>query len=139
MVSINWHPSPQEMRRWALLLLFALGGMGTLFYFVNWGIFAHGQGFARLLWGFGAVAFVTGITGSKAGLPAYWAWMGFVFLISSIIGYAALTAVYFFVVTPLALLARLLGRDRLQLRARRATSYWQSLEGLRPRDPERPF
>ncbi len=139
MVRINWHPSPREMRQWAALLLGALGLVGALFYFVDWGIFAGGQGFAKLLWGFGAFAFLTGLTGTKLGLPAYWVWMGFVFVISSIIGYTALAAVFFFVVTPLAGLARLIGRDRLQLRRPKVASCWHSLEGMRPHDPERPF
>jgi hypothetical protein len=139
MICINWHPSPKEMRQWSLVLLAALGAVGSLFYFVDWGIFSGGQALAKFLWGFGAFAFLTGITGTKVGLPAYWAWMGFVFVISSIIGYTALTAVFFFVVTPMAILARMLGRDPLQLRARTATSFWRSLEPRRPHDPERPF
>ena len=139
MIRINWHPSPKEMRQWALVLLGALGAVGGLFYFVDWGIFAGGRGFATFLWGFGAVAFLTGITGCKAGLPAYWAWMGFVYVIGSIIGYVALSAVFFLVVTPMAMLGRLLGRDPLQLRGRAAPSYWHPLKSGRPHNPERPF
>lgn len=139
MIRINWHPSPKEMRQWALVLSVALGAVGALFYFVDWGIFAGGRGLAKFLWAFGAFAFLTGMTGTKVGLPAYWAWMGFVFVISSIIGYTALAAVFFLVVTPLAGLARLLGRDRLQLRGPEAASYWHSLKAVGQHDPERPF
>lgn len=116
----------------------ALGLVGSLFYFVDWGIFSGGQGFARFLWSFGALAFVTGITGTKLGMPTYWAWMGFVYVISSILTYGALTLVYFGVVTPLSFLARLLGRDRLQLEKRDAETYWHDLPG-KPHDPERQF
>ncbi|MFM6131785.1 MAG: hypothetical protein ACKPBV_24225 [Sphaerospermopsis kisseleviana] len=136
---INWHPSSREMRHWALIMAPALGFVGSLFYFVDWGIFAGGQGFAKFLWSFGALAFVTGITGTKLGMPAYWAWMGFVYVVSSIITYTALTLVYLGVVTPLALLARLLGRDRLQLRAQGKTTYWHDFEGRKSHDPERQF
>jgi hypothetical protein len=139
MTTINWHPSPREMRQWALIMAPALGLVGSLFYFVDWGIFSGGQSFAKFLWSFGAVAFVTGITGTKLGLPAYWVWMGFVYVISSIITYAALTLVYFGVVTPLALLARLLGRDRLQLRTRGQATYWHALDPAKPHHPERQF
>jgi hypothetical protein len=139
MIRINWHPSAKEMRQWALVLVGALGAVGSLFYFIDWGIFAGGQGLAKFLWGFGAFAFLTGMTGTKVGLPAYWAWMGFVFVISSLIGYTALAAVFFFVVTPLAGLARLLGRDRLQLRGPKASSYWHSLKTASQHNPERPF
>jgi len=138
MTTINWNPSPKEMRHWAMILPIALGVVGSLFYFVNWGIFANGQGFAKFLWAFGAFSLLTGITGTKLGLPAYWAWMGFVYLVSSLIGYVALSLVYFLVVTPMALLARMLGRDRLQLRNADAQTFWQKLP-TQPHQPERQF
>ncbi len=136
---INWSPSPREMRQWALIMAPALGSVGSLFYFVDWGIFSGGQDFAKFVWGFGALAFVTGITGTKLGLPAYWAWMGFIYIISSVITYSALTLVYFGVVTPLALFARLLGRDRLQLRSRGQSTYWYTLDPARAHNAERQF
>jgi hypothetical protein len=139
MMTINWSPAPREMRQWALIMAPALGLVGALFYFVDWGIFAGGQGFAKFLWSFGAIAFLTGITGTKLGLPAYRTWMGFVYVISSAITYAALTLVYFGVVTPLALLARLLGRERLELRVRKRATYWRALDPTRTHRPERQF
>ncbi|MFM8886539.1 MAG: SxtJ family membrane protein [Chthoniobacterales bacterium] len=139
MTQINWHPSPREMRVWAAVMAAALGVVGSLFYFVDWGIFSGGQGFARFLWSFGAFAFLTGITGTKLGLPAYRLWMGFVWIVSWVITHAALTAVLFIVVTPLAIVARLIGRDRLQLRPKRMSSYWQTLDSAQRHNPERQF
>ena len=139
MTQINWHPSPREMRVWAALLALALGVVGSLFYFVDWGIFSGGRGFAFFLWGFGAVAFLTGITGTKIGLPAYWLWMGFVWTVSWLITHVALAAVFFLVVTPLAVIARLIGRDRLQIRRKTTGSYWQSLDSAQRHNPERQF
>jgi hypothetical protein len=139
MTQINWHPSPRKMRVWAAALAAALGVVGSLFYFVDWGIFSGGQVFARFLWSFGAFAFVTGITGTKLGLPAYWLWMGFVWVVSWLITHIALAAVFFLVVTPLALIARLIGRDRLQLRRKTTGSYWQSLDSSHRHNPERQF
>lgn len=138
MTRINWLPTPRELRQWALLTGAALGIAGALFYFVEWGIFRGGEGFAKFLWSFGAFALVTGLTGSKIGWPAYYAWMGFVYAITWIIGHFALALVYLLVVTPLALAARLIGRDRLQLRARNPPSYWQPISGV-PHHPERQF
>lgn len=139
MTTINWHPSPREMRQWAGLLAVALGLVGSLFYFLEWGIFRGGEGLAKFLWAFGAVAFLTGVTGSKAGLPAYWAWMGFVYAVSWAIGHVALASVYFLVVTPLAVVARLIGRDRLQIRSAARTSYWHGLDVAPSHHPERQF
>lgn len=136
---INWHPSPRDMRQWALIMAPALGFVGSLFYFVEWGVFSGGQGFAKFLWGFGAFAFATGITGTKLGLPAYWAWMGFVYIVSLAITYTALTFVFFGVVTPLGILARLVGRDRLHLRPSAASTYWHTLDGSKLHNPEKQF
>ncbi len=138
-MTINWSPSPREMRQWALVMVPALGVVGALFYFVDWGLFAGGRGFATFLWSFGALAFATGITGTKLGLPAYWSWMGFVFVVSWLITHVSLALVYFLVVTPLGLLARLIGRDKLELRARNKDTYWHSLRDLPARNPERQF
>lgn len=139
MITINWYPSRWEMRQWAGLLALTLGLVGSLFYFLEWGIFRGGEGMAKFLWGYGVVAFLTGVTGSKAGLPAYWAWMGLVYAVSWAIGHLALASVYFLVVTPLALLARLIGRDRLQIRSAARASYWHPLDAVRPHHPERQF
>ena len=127
------------MRQWALIMAPALGLVGGLFWFVDWGLFAGGRGFAKFLWSFGSFAFLTGITGTKLGLPAYWAWMRFVFVVSWIITHVSLALVYFLVVTPLGLLARLIGRDKLDLRAGQRSTYWYSLTELPPRNPERQF
>jgi len=139
MTKINWHPSPRELRVWAAVVAAVLGVVGSLFYFFDWGIFSGGQGFARFLWSFGAFAFLTGITGTKLGLPAYWLWMGFVWTVSWVITHLSLAAVFFLMVTPLAVIARLIGRDRLQLRRKTTASYWQSLDSAHRHNPERQF
>ena len=138
MTTINWSPTPLELRQWALITGPALGMVGGLFYFVDWGMFRGGEGLAKFLWGFGAFALVTGMTGTKLGWPAYRAWMGFVYVMTWTIGHVALAFVYWLVVTPLGMVARLIGRDRLQLRTRGRDSYWHALPG-RPHDPERQF
>lgn len=127
------------MRKWAAVLAAALGVVGSLFYFVDWGIFSRGHEFARFLWSFGAFAFFTAITGTKLGLPAYWLWMGFVWTVSRVITHIALAAVFFLVVTPLAVAARLIGRDRLQIRRKTTGSYWQTLDPAQRHSPERQF
>lgn len=72
------------------------------------------QDFGRFLWVFGVLSFFTGLTGSLVAWPFYYAWMGFVFVVGTCIGIAALTLVYYGVVTPMGLLARAFGRDRLR-------------------------
>lgn len=119
---INWKPQPRELRIFGVTLLVALGLVGSLFYF------ALGKaGFAYFLWSFGGVSFLTAVTGTKIGMPCYLTWMSFVFVMSTIIGYSALVLIYFLVVTPLGILAKLTGRDKLNLRDQKkdVTSYWE--------------
>lgn len=118
---IKWKPTPRELRLFALVLPCAFGFVGALFYF------GFGKtGFATFLWSLGAITFLTAITGTRLGLPCYYLWMGFVFGVSQFLGYSVLALIYYLVVTPLGLLAKLLGRDRLQRRRQPgAHSYWQ--------------
>ena len=139
MITINWHPAPAELRRWGVTVAAALAVSGSLFQFVDWGMFRAGHGLAPWLWGFGLIALVTAGTGTRLGMPAYWLWMTFVFLVGTMIGTLALAVVFFLVVTPLALAARLAGRDRLGLRRPSpGATLWHSLRQV-PHDPARPF
>lgn len=139
MITIDWHPTPAHLRRWAVTVAAGLGISGSLFQFVDWGVFRSGHGLAPWLWGFGLFALLTAGTGTRLGLPAYWAWMGFVWTVGTVIGTAALAAVFFLVVTPLGIAARLAGRDRLALRRPApGASLWQPLPAT-AHDPARQF
>jgi len=138
-VTIDWHPDARHLRRWAVTTAIALAAVGSLFRFVDWGVFAAARPMAPYLWGFGAFALVTAGTGTRAGLPAYWAWMAFTWAVGTALGTVALGAVFAFVVTPMAVVARLAGRDRLELRPAPGTrSMWRPLPPGR-HDPERQF
>jgi hypothetical protein len=139
MITIHWHPNPSELRRWALLTAAALGVMGTVFFFEVFGLLPRARGMAFILWGFGAFALVTAGTGTRAGLPAYWLWMGFVFVVGTVIGTVALGVVYYLVLVPTAVVARLMGRDRLRLREPRGASMWTPIANGGRHDPERQF
>ena len=139
MITINWHPAPAALRRWAVTVAAALAVSGSLFQFVDWGMFRAGHGLAPWLWGFGLIALVTAGTGTRLGMPAYWLWMTFVFLVGTTIGTLALAVVFFLVVTPLGLAARLADRDRLGLRRPSpGATLWHPLRQV-PHDPARPF
>ena len=138
-VTIDWHPNARHLRRWAVTTAIVLAAVGSLFRFVDWGVFAAARPMAPYLWGFGAFALVTAGTGTRAGLPAYWAWMAFTWAVGTALGTVALGAVFAFVVTPMAVVARLAGRDRLELRPAPGTrSMWRPLPPDR-HDPERQF
>ena len=138
MITIDWHPSPAHLRRWAFAVAAGTALSGALFQFVDWGVFRAGHGLGAWLWTFGLFALVTAGTGSRIGLPAYWAWMGFAWTVGTLLGVAALAVVFFGVVTPLGVAARWAGRDRLTLRRPPPdATLWSPLAATH--DPRRPF
>ena len=138
MVHVNWSPTPHELRRWAFTLAPVLAAVGLLMRYALAGFFPAGHSMAPFMWGFAAVALATAGTGTRAGLPAYWAWMAFTWAVGTAAGTVALGAVFFLVITPLGLVARLAGRDRLRLRDPGSASGWVPLPAA-PHDPERQF
>jgi len=94
--------------------------VGALMFWV----FGH-PGFAKFLWAFGFLAFLTGLTGTRVAWPFYYSWMGFVYVVATVIGVLTLSVVYYGVVAPIGLVARFFGRDRLRLvRRPRGSSLW---------------
>ncbi|MBU6183241.1 MAG: hypothetical protein KGR46_10580 [Verrucomicrobia bacterium] len=134
MLRIDWNPPPAALRRWAVAVLAGTAIAGAILHF----LLNHTTA-ATVLWSFGALAFATGITGTRAARPFYMAWMGLAWLISQTLGTAALAIVFFFVATPIALATRLLGRDRLLLRRPAADSLWGKSPPVRTDRFDRPF
>ncbi|MBN1258066.1 MAG: hypothetical protein JXA52_10225, partial [Planctomycetes bacterium] len=66
----------------------------------------------------------------RVGLPVYWAWMGFSFVIGNITNFILLTVFYYLVITPIGLLMRLTGRDKLMLKKPQRDSYWCDVEQI---------
>jgi hypothetical protein len=125
-IAIDWNPDRRALRRWGLTMAIVMSVVGALFRFVDWGVFRAGHGLAPLLWGVGAAALLTAGTGSRLGRPLYVAWMGFAWLVGTVIG------------TPLALVGRLAGRDRLDVRRDARATRWHPLPQA-PHDPARQF
>jgi polyferredoxin len=138
MIVIDWNPDRRALRRWGIAMAVAMAVVGSLFRFVDWGVFRAGHGMAPFLWAFGALALVTAGTGSRVGRPVYLAWMGFAWLVGTLLGTLALALVFYGVVNPLALVARAMGRDRLDVRADRRATRWHPLPQA-AHDPERQF
>jgi len=75
----------------------------------------------------GALASLTLLLAPRLRRPAHAAWMSAVRPIGRLLTALLLGAIYLLVLTPLALLARLLGRDSLERRLERAApSYWRA-------------
>ncbi len=75
------------------------------------------------------------LTGTKIALPLYYLWMGIAFVMGNIMSRVIIVLIYYVVVTPLALLGRVIGRDRLQLKKPNTESYWHDIS--LPKEPEK--
>jgi hypothetical protein len=116
---VQWNPDRAELRRFAVSMAAGFLLLGLL---AAWR--RHHLGTATwVLWTLGALLAAGALT-PGAGRAFYLA----VYLPTSLVGYAVshvlLTAIFFGVVTPLALLLRLLGKDPLHLRPGATWSHW---------------
>ena len=90
------------------------------------------------LGGVGAALVVLGLAAPAVLRPVYRAWMTLAFALGWVMTRVLLTLVFALVVTPIALLARLVGRDRLGLKPPAgAASYWVVRDDPAPSSRER--
>ena len=122
LVQINWHPGRKELRNFGLGMIIGFGLIGAMF------LWKHHLTVAIACWVFGGVAGLLGLTQTKAALSVYWAWMGVALVTGNIMSRVVLTVFYYGMVTPMALIMRLIGRDKLQLRRRKKDTYWLDAE-----------
>ncbi|MHC4886765.1 MAG: SxtJ family membrane protein [Planctomycetota bacterium] len=119
LVAIDWNPDAKGLRSFGVSMLVGFGLIGLV---VWWKVSLAA---ATGCWIFGAVAGVLGLTGTKAAMPIYKVWMGIAFVMGSIMGRILLGLFYYGMITPMGLVMRLQGRDKLQLKPRpTGESYW---------------
>ena len=75
-------------------------------------------------WIFAAVACGLGLTGTRLALWLYIPWMGIAFVMGNVISRLLVALFYYLVITPMGLMMRVTGRDRLRLKKRDCKSYW---------------
>ncbi len=133
LVQIDWKPDAGGLRKFGFTMIvgFALIG-GAFFYF---GKITP----AYVCWGFGGVAGLLGLTGTKVALPIYWLWMGVAFVMGNIMSRIILGAIYFGMFMPMGLFMRLIGRDKLQLKGSSVDTYWSDVpsSGVEAEDKSR--
>jgi hypothetical protein len=121
LVNIAWRPSPKELRKFGVVVMVGLAIIGLVFQFwLRNASAAYGIYIAGLVLGLPA------LTGWPVALPGYWLWMGIAFVMGNIMGRLLLSVFYFGLFTPMGLLRRLVN-DKLQLRAKGASTYWHDL------------
>ena len=88
-------------------------------------LFLNGNTSYSLLFMFGVILILLGITIPKLLKPLYLIWMAFANLLGWIMTRVILTVLFFLILSPIALIARLFRNDFLNLKNNESiTSYW---------------
>jgi hypothetical protein len=120
----------QEVRKFGLMFsALCFGACAYLIYLQNdsWVWLACGSGFFL----------VTGLVGYVILRPIYMGWMKFALALGWVSTRVLLGIFFFFIVTPVGLMMRLMGKDLLDKKLNHsATTHWKKRE-LVPFDPKR--
>ncbi len=85
----------------------------------------HWQSVREVLAGIGTILFLGGLTMPERLITVYRIWMGFAFALGWVISRFILAMLFVFVLTPIGLLAKLFGKEFLDLKFRDGkSSYW---------------
>jgi len=131
---INWKPTTKDLRQFGVVIWIGFAILAAIAYWRH-----HPSVAAWTL-------IVPGIIGCLAifappmAKPFYWLWMGFGFVLGTIMSRIVLALIYFGLFTPIALFFRLIRRDPLKLRRNERTdSYWQEHPEIHKADYSRLF
>jgi hypothetical protein len=132
-IELNKNPSQKELAWFGLMFLAFFGLIGG---FVWWRFQA--QTVAYALWGVAAVLVAAYYAVPSLRKPMYLGWLYAAFPIGWVISHVVMGVIYFLVITPFALIFKLIGRDALERRIdKNAKSYW--VEHKTGGDPQRYF
>jgi hypothetical protein len=127
LLEINWKPGNRQLRQFAALWMLFFGLVGAYCMWVS-----GAQTAATILW----LLALTGAPGLLfPGLlrPVYVVWMALALPIGYTISHILLLLIYYAVLTPIALVLRLLRYDPLQRRRNpAASSYWITRDPVSP-------
>lgn len=118
MIRVNWKPEPKALRQFGAVLLIGFALVSAIVW---------RAGHPRVAAWLAGAAFFIGVLAMVAprwALPFYWAWMGFGFVVGSVVSRVLLAMNFYLVITPLAVVFRLAGRDALRRRRPKASTYW---------------
>ena len=126
---VKWRPDDAELRRFAISMLV---GFSLLGLFAAWRAKEMSTS-SLVLWGIGLLLAMAAFV-PRLGRLAY---LG-VYLPTSIIGYfvshVILVLMFFFVITPLGITLRLIGKDPLQQRRQKHKTGWTPVKGVKNED-----
>ena len=127
MTGINRHPSRRELRQFSGIWLPAFCGLvgGLILYHTGW------LAAAIAIWAAGAVIGTLGLIRPQAVRPIFVGWMTAAYPVGWLISRAILAAVFFLLLTPIALVLRCFRPDPLGRRFEPSReSYWVEHEAV---------
>jgi len=121
MIDVNWKPTDRQLRQFAVAFLVFAGLLGGLLAYRGDGIGTA----SKVLWGLGPLVALVGLAAPRAIRPLYLALTLLAYPIGLVIGTVLLAITFYLVLTPVALLFKVLGNDPMRRRFdRQAESYW---------------
>jgi hypothetical protein len=120
MMKINTHPMSREVRRFGLMWAAAASLVAGLLFLRH-----H----ASVAWGLWSLAIVVGaasVIRPSVGRYFHRGWMNLAYVINFLLTRITLSLLFWIVLTPVAILFKIIGRDALRLkRSASADSYWR--------------
>ena len=116
--------------------------VGTVFLIIAGLFFWKGEDPFQLFLVIGTVLFVAGITIPFTLKPIYWVWMVFATILGWFMTRVILSLLFYAVFTPIGLIARLFGKQFLELKWDRSqNSYWnmKTVEPFNKKNYEKQF
>jgi len=129
MIDINLKPDQKILRQFGLISLVGFGLLGGLIYWRN-GLFGLEFGGAAKpvafsLWGIAGLSGLLSWVAPRANLPLYIGLTVLTYPIGFVVSHLILGFIFFGMLTPVALVFRLIGRDALHRRFdHKSKSYW---------------
>jgi hypothetical protein len=123
LVDVNWHPSRKELRTFALIAFIAAAVIALLLYKFR----GLGIGWTAAIFSLGIVILLCSVVSLRIIRVIYLGLIIATLPIGWLISFFLLAAFYFGIITPLAIIFRLTGRDSLHRKFDRdVESYWIS-------------
>jgi hypothetical protein len=113
------NPSPRTLRQFAVLWILCFGSMGA------WRL-THDAPTAGLVLVALAAVGVPGLVWPRLLRPIFVGWLMAVFPIGWVVSHVLLSAIFYGLITPIAMIFRASGRDMLRLKPGPRDTYWQT-------------
>jgi hypothetical protein len=123
---INWTPEAKDLRKFALSLIIGFPCIALVFFYVTW--FKSGAqpapDFFLKLGGIGALVGLICLLVPIIARPLYYIWYAIAGVMGLIMGNLIFGLMFYALFTPIGLVMKLIGRDPLQLKPKKTTTYW---------------